>query len=125
MELSTGTQLLKCCVREGVATVILNNPKKRNALSDELTPALRETLFQLEHEDKVRCLIITGSGESFCSGGDVSSMEGMGGTPHEKVEVLRMRQRTLTLRLYNLKKAHNSGSSWACRWCRPSTCFGL
>ena len=104
MELDTGTQQLKCWVKEGVATVTLHNPNKRNALSDELTPALRETLAQLEHEDKVRCLIITGSGESFCSGGDVSSMEGMGGAPHEKVEVLRMRQRTLTLRLYNLKK---------------------
>ena len=104
MELSTGTQQLKCCVKEGVAKVTLNNPKKSNALSDELTPALRETLVQLEQNDKVRCLIITGAGESFCSGGDVSSMEGMGGTSHDKVEVLRMRQRTLTLRLYNLKK---------------------
>jgi len=105
MKIETGTKNLDCVVESGVATITLNNQKKRNALSDELTPALRSVLSKLEDEKSVRCLILTGSGESFCSGGDISSMSGMGkGQESDKVEILRMRQRTLTLRLYNLKK---------------------
>ena len=104
MKLETGTPTLKCDLEEGVATVTLHNPGKRNALSDELTPALRSMLVNLEEEERVRCVVITGAGESFCSGGDVTSMEGMGNTSSDKVEILRMRQRTLTLRLYNFKK---------------------
>ena len=109
MHIDTETTQLECEVDEGVATLLLNRPEKRNALSNELTPAFRSILSRLEDERSVRCIVITGAGSSFCSGGDVSRMSDLGereksASVSDKVELLRMQQRTLTLRLYNLKK---------------------
>jgi len=105
----TGTPQLLCEISAGVATVTLNRPEKRNALSDELTPALRAVLPLLDADVEVRCIVITGTGSAFCSGGDVSQMGGSESSPsaersfEEKVRDLQHRQRTLTLRLHDLK----------------------
>ena len=70
-QIDTGTDELLCLVDERVATITLNRPEKRNALSDHLTPALRQTLFDLETRNDVGCIVITGAGTAFCAGGDV------------------------------------------------------
>ncbi len=98
-------------MRERVATVTLNRPHKKNSLSDQLTPALREILLTLEGRADVGCVMLTGTGDAFCSGGDVS---GMGGsrpasdapapTVDDRVADLIRRQESLTLRLYELAK---------------------
>jgi len=102
----TGTPELLCSVDGGVATLTLNRPEVRNALSDALSPALRRMLVELAEDAGVRVLVVTGSGTAFCAGGDIS---GMGGardgqaTPPTTTEAmvarLRERQETLTLRL--------------------------
>ena len=107
--IDTGTDQLLCEHEDGVATVRFNRPEKRNALSDELTPALREILLVLEADSEVRCLVLTGAGSAFCAGGDVS---GMGSKPEserkpsdqEAIRKLQHRQATLTLRLHRLAK---------------------
>ena len=76
VEVDTGTGELLCSIRERVATVTLNRPHKKNSLSDQLTPALREILLQLEARQDVGCVLLTGAGDAFCSGGDVSGMGG-------------------------------------------------
>lgn len=106
--LDTGTDQLLCSVEDYVATVTLNRPEKRNALSDQLSPALRLLLPELEAASDVRCVVITGAGAAFCSGGDVSQMGGnklsAGGDNLEaRITDLQQRQRTLTGRLANLK----------------------
>ena len=58
-----------------MATITLNRPEKRNALSDKLTPALRQTLLELDTDTAVRCVVITGAGTAFCAGGDISTMK--------------------------------------------------
>ena len=63
-QIGTGTDELLCNVDERVATITLNRPEKRNALSDDLTPALRQTLLDLETRNDVGCIVITGSGLS-------------------------------------------------------------
>lgn len=103
----TGTDQLLCTVTDQVATVSFNRPERRNALSDVLTPALREILLVLEADADVRVIILTGVGKAFCAGGDVKSMES--GTPDDralddKIRALQHRQQTLTLRLYELAK---------------------
>ena len=105
--IETGTDQLLCSLEERVATITLNRPEKRNALSDELTPALRELLLVVERDPRVRCVVITGAGRAFCSGGDVSGMGGgaSSGIPLEYgIRNLQHRQETLTLRLHELAK---------------------
>ena len=105
MRLETGSTKLVCEIEAGVATIKLNYPEKRNALSDELTPALRSILVKVQEHESVQCVLLTGEGNSFCSGGDISSMSDLNSEREtEKVEQLRMLQRTLTLRLYDMAK---------------------
>lgn len=107
IQIDTGTDELLCEIRDRVATVTLNKPHKKNALGDILTPALRQTVLELESREDVGCVMITGSGDAFCSGGDVSGMGGGGGRPltaEERVADLTHRQETLTGRIYHLAK---------------------
>lgn len=106
--IDTGTEQLLCTVTDHVATVTLNRPQKRNALSDVLTPALRAILPVLEADNDVRCVVLTGAGSAFCAGGDVSQMSGNAlaageRTPEQSITDLQHRQKTLTLRLHDLR----------------------
>ena len=105
-QIDTGTDELLCNVDERVATITLNRPEKRNALSDNLTPALRQTLLDLETRNDVGCIVITGSGTAFCAGGDIGGMAGgklpadaPRPTAEERTRTLIQKQETLTLRL--------------------------
>lgn len=109
-QIDTGTQTLLCTMSDGVATLTLNNPDKRNALGDEMTPALREMLLRLESDPDVRVLVLTGTGQAFCAGGDISGMGsnlgGDGPKPglQDMVRKLQHAQETVTLRLYEFAK---------------------
>lgn len=63
-------------VSEGVATLTLNRPEVMNALTFEIYAQLRDLFVDLRHDDAVRAVILTGAGESFCSGGDVHEIIG-------------------------------------------------
>jgi len=60
--------------RGTVRVVTLNRPGVRNAIDLPLRVALAEALEQAAADDAVRCIVVTGAGASFCSGGDISSM---------------------------------------------------
>ncbi len=103
----TGTNELLCHIEDRVATLTLNKPSKKNALGDILTPALRRMLAVLEYDQRVGCILLTGAGNAFCSGGDISGMGGAAGPPTttaERVADLTHKQVTLTQRLFELDK---------------------
>jgi 2-(1,2-epoxy-1,2-dihydrophenyl)acetyl-CoA isomerase len=56
---------------DGVATLTMNRPEARNALSGEMQAALSEALPRLSADRAVRVIVITGAGAAFCAGGDV------------------------------------------------------
>lgn len=56
----------------GVSLIRLNRPEKLNALSTELFDAMTQKLEQLQAEDTLRVLILTGTGHAFCAGTDIS-----------------------------------------------------
>lgn len=60
---------------DGVATITLNRPDKRNALSIALRDEVGDALGDLAGDDGVRCVVITGSGQSFCAGFDLGEFQ--------------------------------------------------
>ncbi|MEM7018918.1 MAG: enoyl-CoA hydratase-related protein [Pseudomonadota bacterium] len=110
INIDTGTEELLCHIENRVGVITLNKPHKKNALGDILTPALRRTVVTLEEDDRVGCVMITGAGDAFCSGGDVSGMgSGKGNNeppPSKKDSIAQLvhKQETLTLRIHELSK---------------------
>jgi len=104
----TGTQQLLCSIRHGVATLTLNRPEARNALSAELSPALGRTIAQCDADDGVRALLITGAGTAFCAGGDVKNMGGRRAAtssgPDERFRAMQQRHHAVSGRLYAMRK---------------------
>jgi hypothetical protein len=62
--------------REGVGWITLNRPERLNALTFEVYRELTDTFAALRGESAVRCVVITGAGRAFCSGGDVHDIIG-------------------------------------------------
>ncbi|WP_329407679.1 enoyl-CoA hydratase-related protein [Nocardia vinacea] len=56
---------------DGVSTLTLNRPHRKNAITMELWVALREALDEIAHDAAVRAVVVTGAGSAFCSGADV------------------------------------------------------
>jgi len=56
---------------DGIATLTMNRPEARNALSSEMQSGLSEALPRLAADPAVRVIVLTGAGGAFCSGGDV------------------------------------------------------
>ena len=63
-------------VRDRVATITLNRPERKNPLTLDSYAELRDTFRQLVTVDDIKAVVITGSGENFCSGGDVHDIIG-------------------------------------------------
>jgi methylglutaconyl-CoA hydratase len=61
---------------DGRATVTLDSPHNRNALSQELVEGLRKALADVEADPSVRVVVLTGEGTVFCSGADLKSSGG-------------------------------------------------
>ena len=77
MKIDTGTQALLCRVEDGVATITLNRPEARNALGEELTPALRGMIKQVGDDPEVGAVLITGAGTASEVGSADSSRHGI------------------------------------------------
>ena len=59
--------------KDKIGTITLNRPDNRNSMDRETMPAFRKILDQIRQDHELRCLIITGSGSTFCSGADFKS----------------------------------------------------
>ena len=56
----------------GVAVLTLNDPDRRNAMSDPMTEAWTEAIAGLRADTGLRCVVVTGAGTAFSSGGELS-----------------------------------------------------
>ena len=63
-------------VKDGVATITLNRPERKNPLSFDSYAELRDLFRAMSYADDVHAVVITGSGGNFCSGGDVHEIIG-------------------------------------------------
>jgi enoyl-CoA hydratase/carnithine racemase len=63
---------------DGVATVTLDRPTKRNALSNRLKRELRAVADALDSRDDLACVLLTGAGRVFSAGADIAETDGFG-----------------------------------------------
>ena len=66
-------------ITEGIATITLNRPDRRNAMSVPMIERLGELLAHADEDPAVRVLVLTGAGRAFCAGGDVQQFDEDGG----------------------------------------------
>lgn len=64
-------------VTNNTAILKLNRPEKRNALNPELVAALKDSLSELEQNDNIKSVILTGEGKSFCAGADLNYLKSL------------------------------------------------
>ncbi|OWW21142.1 enoyl-CoA hydratase/isomerase family protein [Noviherbaspirillum denitrificans] len=69
------TDLIEVRIHEGIATLHLNRPEKRNAMSDDMRTQFIAALERIASDREIRALVLTGNGKGFCAGGDVAGME--------------------------------------------------
>ncbi|MDF2682794.1 MAG: enoyl-CoA hydratase [Brevibacillus sp.] len=65
-------ETIRIVKQDGVATITLNRPEVHNAISMELVDELTAVLQECQTDEQVKVLIITGTGKSFVSGGDLN-----------------------------------------------------
>jgi 2-(1,2-epoxy-1,2-dihydrophenyl)acetyl-CoA isomerase len=77
----------------GVAVLTLNRPERLNALTRGMLSGLRTHLATLAEDPRVGCVVLTGSGRAFCSGGDVRVQAAAAGnsdqSPEQRADQLR------------------------------------
>jgi 2-(1,2-epoxy-1,2-dihydrophenyl)acetyl-CoA isomerase len=96
---------------QGVATLTMNRPDARNAMSGDMMGAMGEAIPRLAEDPKVRAVVLTGAGGAFCAGGDVKGFaadaRGSGGgepiTVEQRAAALRAGTRISEL-LYEMPK---------------------
>ena len=107
--IDTGTDHLLANLTGGVLTLTFNRPEARNALSGDLLQALGAQLSDAEVNPDVRCVVVTGSGNAFCAGGDVKAMsdvntKGAASPLETLIHRQRLNQRSTSGRLNKMPK---------------------
>jgi len=69
-------ETIRYAVEDGIATLTLDYPARKNALNGTMRREIGDVIHQLRQDSTVRALILTGAGTDFCSGGDISTMKG-------------------------------------------------
>src|SRR6201991_2438760 len=86
----------------GLLTITMNRPERRNALNPEMTKGLIEAATRAAEDSEVRAVLLKGAGGTFCVGGDVKSMaEGKAPLPFE-AKVASLRERMEVSRILHL-----------------------
>jgi 2-(1,2-epoxy-1,2-dihydrophenyl)acetyl-CoA isomerase len=107
--IDTGTTDLLASFDAGVLTLAMNRPEARNALSRPMLQAMQQQLVAAEFDPAVRCIVLTGTGQAFCAGGDVKGMAAAGSgaatrTVDEAIHQQRHSQRETAGRLFKMPK---------------------
>jgi enoyl-CoA hydratase/carnithine racemase len=91
-------------VSEGVATIVLDRPERKNAFTLEMVDAWAGVLRSAAVDDGVRCVLVTGAGDAFCSGVDLAVLAGVEATPIDRKRMLTQRIHQVAIALDELDK---------------------
>lgn len=101
----TERQLIRVENDDGIFTLYIDRPEKRNAMNPEMHRQMHRILSELRFDPKVRVLVITGVGESFCAGQDLKEYfydldEQQAAVERDKIRALSNEWRSHILRLF-------------------------
>jgi methylglutaconyl-CoA hydratase len=91
-------------IRDRIAWVALNRPDVRNAFNEVMIQDLIRVLSDVEGDDGVRVMVLTGKGKAFCAGADLNWMKKMKNFTTEENYADALELAELMYKLYNLKK---------------------
>ena len=75
----SGYQRILSDTANGIETITLNRPEKRNALDERTISELRVAFAEAEADDGVRVIVLRGAGQDFCAGADLAQLERIAG----------------------------------------------
>ncbi len=74
-KIELGSKFVDCSLDSSVLRITLNRPERRNACTMEMYNAIKRATIIADSRDEIRVLVLTGSGASFCVGGDMGGAE--------------------------------------------------
>jgi 2-(1,2-epoxy-1,2-dihydrophenyl)acetyl-CoA isomerase len=99
------TDHLKFSIDDGIARIVLDRPERMNAFTFAMIDAWTAALERCRTDDDVKVVIVTGTGNAFCSGGDIVEMgERLDHTPEQRKRELFQRIERIPLALEDLDK---------------------
>ncbi|TQR08579.1 enoyl-CoA hydratase/isomerase family protein [Psychrobacillus soli] len=88
---------------DGVYVIILNRPKQKNAFNRSMVDQWVEALEHAKSNEDIKVILITGNGNSFCSGGDMNDMK-MVSSPAETKDYLWQNVHRVALTIHDIDK---------------------
>ena len=83
-------------IEDGIATLTMNRPEARNAMTRDMLVDLERSLSRLAADRSVRLVVLTGTGDAFCAGGDV---KGFAKSAADGADAVSFEERTQGLRM--------------------------
>ncbi|MBT8383671.1 MAG: enoyl-CoA hydratase/isomerase family protein, partial [Ignavibacteria bacterium] len=96
--------MIKYELKNGTGVLALNRPEKRNALHPDLIVQIKEKLKEIEIDESVKVLIITGEGKAFCAGADLTYLNDLKNYSTVQNEKDSRELAELFLTIYNFPK---------------------
>src|SRR5580704_6048199 len=90
--------------KDGIATVTMNRPERKNAANGRMLTELREIFTEIEDNQDDRVMILTGAGGAFCSGADLGDKEGPTNDPSRSGLSRMRRLGDVALALHHISK---------------------
>ena len=90
--------------KDGVVTVTMNRPERKNAANGAMLRELRTTFDEIEDNPDDRCMVLTGAGGAFCSGADLSDPSGPATDPTRSGLSRMRRLGDVALALHHISK---------------------
>ncbi|MBS1558304.1 MAG: enoyl-CoA hydratase/isomerase family protein [Bacteroidetes bacterium] len=91
-------------VKERIGYITLNRPEKRNALSYEMVSELQQAFSLAEEDQTVKVVVLRATGEAFCAGADLQSLQQMQTNSWEENFADSNQLKELFLKIYQFKK---------------------
>lgn len=104
---------VRVAIADGIAEVTLDRPHRLNAINDALLADFADALRQVNGDDRVGAIILTGAGRAFCAGDDLKEFDRQAGTAEETLAYVESIQEITRLLVLSDKPVIGAIHGWA------------